>query len=87
MTSTDTLWRRIVAPDTPDLHPAVAEYFLSLGFTPEEKERYLALAAKEHRDRTDEETAELNEFVQTNQMLMLFQAKARLSLKRHQPAA
>jgi hypothetical protein len=76
-----------VAPQEADLPAEVARYFLSLGFTEQDKARYLELAGKEHFELEPEERAELETLVAANTFLMLLQAKAQLSLNRQQPAA
>jgi len=87
MNEAEIVWKRIVSPDEADLRADVAEYFLSLGFTDEEKSRYQVLAAKDQSELTRDERSELEVLVAANTFLMLVQSKARLSLKRRQSAA
>ncbi len=87
MSASDDIWNRIVAPNDADLPAEVSRYFLSLGFTEQDKHRYSELASKEHYELDLEEKAELESLIATNTLLMLLQAKARLSLTRQQPAA
>ena len=87
MSAAAAIWTRIVVPDEATLAPEVAKHFLSLGFTDVEKERYQTLASKDQVDLTSEERSELTEFVHASTLIMLLQSKARLSLKRRQPAA
>lgn len=87
MKHAQSIWSRIVSPDQADLAPEVAEYFLTLGFSEKDKARYQLLAAKEQTDLAPDERSELESLVAANTALMLLQAKARLSLKRRQPAA
>ncbi|HEX8912740.1 MAG TPA: hypothetical protein VF796_10310 [Humisphaera sp.] len=87
MSPVTALWSRIVVPDDPTLSPEVAKYFLTLGFTDQERERYQELAAKEQRDLTPSERNELEALAHASTVIMLLQSKARLSLKRRQPAA
>jgi len=87
MSAPTQIWDRIIAPEVGDLLPEVARYFLSLTFTKGDNERYSQLASKEHFDLSPEEKSELETLVAANTFLMLLQAKARLSLNRHQPAA
>ena len=87
MSAPPQIWSRLILPDDPDLAPEVAKYFLTIGFTEAEQERYQALASKEQRELSSDERSELEEFVHANTVLMLLQSKARLSLKRRQPAA
>ena len=87
MSRTKTLWNRVLAPEVGDLPPAVAEYFLSLGLTAKDNERYQKLVAKQHFERSHQEQIELENLVHVNTLLMTLQSKARLSLKKRQPAA
>jgi hypothetical protein len=87
MSPVTAIWTRILAPGDPTLSPEIAKHFLSLQFTDEEKARYESLAAREQRDLSRDELAELDAFVHANTVIMLLQSKARLSLKQRQPAA
>ena len=87
MSPVTKIWQRVVDPDEPSLSPAVANYFLSLGFTDKEKARYKQLPEKEHADLSPSERSELEALVHASTVIMLLQSKARLSLKKHQPAA
>lgn len=87
MSPVTKIWQRIVIPDDPSLSPEVAHYFLSLEFTLREKARYKSLAEKDQVDLTSAERSELEALVHASTVLMLLQSKARLSLKKHQPAA
>lgn len=87
MAHAKNLWNRVLSPDIGDLPPEVARYFLSLGLTPKDNERYQKLAAMQHFERTHQQQTELENLVHVNTLLMTLQAKARLSLKRRQPAA
>jgi hypothetical protein len=83
----DSIWNRILSPDAGDLPSDVAKFFLSLDIPEQDQERYHALVAKEHVERTRDEQLELEGLVHANTVLMLLQAKARMSLKEQQPAA
>jgi hypothetical protein len=87
MSAANQIWSRIVAPKEPDLPAEVARYFLSLGFSEQDKARYTKLAGIEQCDLSPQERSELEALVAANTLLMLLQAKARLSLRPHQPAA
>jgi hypothetical protein len=87
MSAAERIWEQIVGPQDADLSPEVARYFLSLGFTQAEKDRYAELAKLEHYEIGPDEKAERDMLIAANTFLMLVQAKARLSLARHQPAA
>jgi hypothetical protein len=87
MSASDQIWNRIISPQDADLPAEVARYFLSLGLTQHDKDRYAELARLEHYELGPDEKTELETLVATNTCLMLLQAKARLSLNRQQPAA
>lgn len=87
MSPATRIWTRIVAPDDPNLSPEVARYFLSLGLSDEEKSRYQFLASRDQAELTPAERSELESLVHASTALMLLQSKARLSLRKHQPAA
>jgi hypothetical protein len=78
----------IIRPDVGGMSPELAQYILSLDFTPEQHARYAALAGQaEAGALTESEAAEIDEYLAANALLTLLQAKARQSLKQHQPAA
>jgi hypothetical protein len=83
----ETIWSKILTPEVGDLSPELARFFLSLSLTEAQQQRYRELVAKDHVELSPEEQSELNDLVQTNQMLMLLQAKSRRSLAERQPAA
>jgi hypothetical protein len=87
MSPATAIWTRIVVPDEPTLSPEVAKYFLTLGFTEEERARYQELAAREQSELSLAERSELESLVHASTVIMLLQSKARLSLKQRQPAA
>lgn len=87
MSDPSEIWDRIVHSAKGDLAPEVARYFLSLGFTQTERDRYQELSARQHFELTYEEQTELTHLVHANTALMLLQAKARRSLAERQPAA
>ena len=65
-----------------------ARYVLSLDFSPEEQARYAELAGKVQSGvMTEQEEAELNEFLAANALLTILQSKARISIKKHNPVA
>lgn len=87
MPDPSAIWDRIVNSAKGDLSPEVAQYFLSLGLTAAEKERYRELSAKQHFELSYEEESELKHLVHANTALMVLQAKARRTLAERQPAA
>lgn len=86
--SATRLLESIIRPDEGSLAPEHARYVLSLDFTPEQHRRYAELAGKaEAGNLTEEEAAEIDDYLAANAFLSLLQSKARQSLKQHQPAA
>lgn len=79
---------RLIQPASGTLPAALAEYLLSLDFPPEDHRRYEELSAKAQRGAlTAEEKVQLDDLLLANDVLMIFQSKARLSPARHTPAA
>ena len=87
MSQLEKLWKRILASDEGDLTPEVARFFLSLGLSKEDDKRYQKLASMQHFERNQQQQEELENLVHVNTLLMTLQSKARLSLKKRQPAA
>ena len=78
----------IIRPDEGGLSSDLARYLLTLDFTPEQHARYATLAAKAAAGTlTQDEAAEIDEYLTANALLGILQSKARQSLKHHQPAA
>ncbi|HEY7119945.1 MAG TPA: hypothetical protein VH475_25375 [Tepidisphaeraceae bacterium] len=71
MSASDRIWDRIVAPGEADLPPEVARYFLSLGLTQQDKDRYAELARRAHFELAPDEKSELDTLVAANTFLML----------------
>jgi hypothetical protein len=83
-----SILERIIEPRTGGFSNEHARYILTLDFSAEEQTRYAELARRNKEGGlTAEEEAELNEFVTANALLTILQSKARISLKRHSPAA
>jgi hypothetical protein len=87
MAQSSSIWDRIFVPEQGDLPADAARYLLSLSFPEQERARYQDLAARDPADLTLAEQGELGSLVDANTVLMLLQAKARVSLKSQQPAA
>jgi dsDNA-specific endonuclease/ATPase MutS2 len=87
MSAADQIWNRIIPPNEADLPHEVARYFLSLSFTQQDKDRYVELSRRQPSELNLQEKSELEMLIATNTLLVLLQAKARLSLNQHQPAA
>ena len=81
LAQSQSIWRRIVAPDVADVPAEAARFLLSLGFPPADLKRYKRLASKDQSDLHRDEREELESLVQANTALMLLQAKARLFLQ------
>jgi hypothetical protein len=87
MTGTSIL-ERIIKPNKGSFSNEHARYVLSLDFSAREEARYAKLANKAQDGvLTEKEEAELNEFVTANAILTILQSKARMSLKKRNPAA
>jgi hypothetical protein len=83
-----SILERIIEPQRGGFSDEHARYVLSLDFSSEEQARYAELARKvQEAGLSEQEDAELNEFVAVNSLLAILQSKARISLKKHHPAA
>jgi hypothetical protein len=88
MTTGASIMERIIEPQSGGFSSEHARYVLSLDFSREEQARYAELARKvQETGLTEREQAELNEFLAANALLTILQSKARISLKKHNPAA
>ena len=88
MTTGASIIERIIEPQKGDFSNEHARYVLSLDFSTEEQARYAELARKvQVTPLTEQEAAELDEFLAANALLTILQSKARNSLKKHTPAA
>jgi hypothetical protein len=83
-----SILQRIIEPQTGGFSNEHARYVLSLDFSADEQARYADLARKVQEGRlSEQDEADLNEFVAANALLTILQSKARISLKKHNPAA
>jgi hypothetical protein len=88
MTTGASVLDRIIEPRTGGFSDEHARYILSLDFAPEEQARYAELAEKvQLGNLTEQEQADLDEFVTANALLTILQSKARISLRKHNSAA
>jgi hypothetical protein len=88
MTTGASVLERVIAPQSGGFSPEHAKYVLSLGFSPEEQARYADLAERVQEGAlSEQERAELDEFVATSMFLAILQSKARISLNKRNPAA
>ena len=66
----------------------MARHILDLDFPPADHKRYEELSAKAQQGTlTATEEAELDEYLDVNDLLTIMKAKAYISLKHHNPAA
>jgi len=88
MVSQSGILERIIEPQRGGFSPEHARYVLSLDFSPEEHGVYASLSDKAQAGAlSDQERADLDDFLTVNALLTILQAKARISLNRHGPAA
>jgi hypothetical protein len=80
--------QRILEADRGTFSAQLAEYLLTLDFTPQEKSRYRELSEKAQEGAlSEDEKVELDDLLTANDVLMILQSKARLSLRQQTPAA
>jgi hypothetical protein len=88
MTTGASVLERVIKPRTGGFSDEHARYVLSLDFSPEEQARYAELAHKVQLGTlTEQEQADLDDFVAANALLTILQSKARVSLRQHNSAA
>jgi hypothetical protein len=88
MVAQSAILDRLIEPQRGGFSPEHARYVLSLDFSPGEHAQYAALSEKAQAGTlTDQERADLDDFLAVNALLTILQAKARTSLKKHVPAA
>jgi hypothetical protein len=88
MVSRASILEQVIAPEVADMPEPLAKYILALDFPHSIHERYADLSAKvQDGSLSADERAELEEYLNVETFLMTLQSKARLSLKRHNPAA
>jgi hypothetical protein len=88
VTTGASILERIIEPQLGRFSNEHARYVLSLDFSPEQQARYAELAEKaQDGTLTEKEESELDEFITANALLTILQSKARISLRKHNPAA
>ena len=88
MTTGASILGCIIEPQSGGFSNEHSRYILSLDFSSEQQARYAELAHKAQDGAlTEEEETELDEFVTANALLTILQSKARISLRKHNPAA
>lgn len=82
------IFSRLIDPSNPTLTPEAAAGILQLGYSEADHSRMAELARKSNDGNlTPEERREYESYVFVGDVLSLLKSKARLSLKRHSPAA
>lgn len=77
------IWGRVVKPKRGTLAPEAARAILKLDFEPRDRRRVDLLSSKAAEgELSDDERAELNEYIRVNNELMILQSKAPLSLQK-----
>ena len=81
MTFRASILEHVINPRKGDLSADLARYILSLDFPETDQARFQSLSAKAQEGTlTDEERAELEDFLNINDFLTIVQSKARASL-------
>ena len=79
---------RLIDASNPNLTPEAAEGILQLGYSEQDHRRMSELAGKSNEGTlTPDERRELESYVFVGDVLSLLKSKARLSLRKHTPAA
>ncbi len=88
MSTRANILEHVIMPKNGDLSADLARYILSLDFPETDQARFQLLSAKAQEGTlTDEERAELDEFLNVNDFLTIVQSKARASLAKHSSSA
>jgi hypothetical protein len=73
---------RVIQPKRGDFPPELARAILSFGFPPSDHARYADLSAKaQDNSLTEDERAELEDYLNVNDFLTVLKAKAEASLR------
>jgi hypothetical protein len=87
MVTRSTILEHVIDPARGNLPEQLARYLLTLDFPPADHQRYQQLAEKaQAASLTDQERAELDDFLNVNDFLTIVQAKAKASLNGHESA-
>jgi hypothetical protein len=82
------IFGRVIDPSNPSFTPDVARGILQLGYADLDRARLAELATKSNDGTlTVDERREMEGYVFVSDVLALLKSKARLSLKKHSPAA
>jgi hypothetical protein len=83
-----TILEEILKPGTGTFSVELAEYLLSLDFSPKQHARYDALSKKASVGKlSNAEKVELDEMLTANAVISILQSKARISLRKRTTAA
>jgi hypothetical protein len=81
--ASNAIWDRVLGSASGPLAPEAAEYFLKLGFDPDDQTRITDLGEKAQAGTlTPDEREELEGYVQVGHWLALMHSKARVALGR-----
>jgi hypothetical protein len=81
-TSEAAILSRVLEPEKPMLSPDAARSILALDFTPADRDRMNALAAKARGGSlTAEENEELDSYIRVGDLLAIMQSKARRTIR------
>ena len=84
ITSEAAIFSRVLEPEKPMLSHDAARSILALDFTPADRERMDALAAKARSSTlTSEEDEELENYLRVGDLIAIMQSKARRTLQNH----
>jgi len=82
------IFSRVIDPSNPTLTVDAAKALLELGYSEADHHRMAALARKSNDGTlSDEERREFEGYVFVGDILSMLKSKARLSLRKHSPAA
>ena len=88
MSSRSSALERLVDPPKGGFSPELAQHLLQLDFSAKDQALYRRLRAKTQEGKlTSKEKATLDDLLMAADVLAILQSKARISLKRRNPAA
>jgi hypothetical protein len=88
MLSEQDILERVVDPKRGGFSPELAEQILSLDFPPANHAKVAELSAKAQKGTlTESENVQLQTYLNVNDFLIFMKARARISLRKHNPAA
>ena len=88
MLSDPAILDRVIDSKRGDFPPAVARQILKFAFPPKDRARYEKLSYKAQDGKlTEKERAELEDYLNVNDLLIVLKAKAEASLRNESPAA